>query len=283
MILNVGAIQTRKNIARLVEAFERVDAPWKLVLAGSNGYGAAGILARIQASPARDRISVLGYVPLSELSALYRRASVFAFPSLDEGFGMPVLEAMAAGAAVLTSDRSALPEVAGDAALLVDPAKRGSDGRISARTHPKQRPAQRSCPARHNSGGTIYVGEGSSRNLGRLSRGSRLTILFVDGDLQCAQEAMILRRELDFAGCFEIPRLGLLGQLRVRILFLFAVFVAPVKPDGGFQNQEDIVAGTLDFADRFRDPVGLGKGIVDRVSQFLHEVLQRLFHRVLPL
>jgi glycosyltransferase involved in cell wall biosynthesis len=121
VILNVGAIQTRKNIARLVEAFERVDAPWKLVLAGSNGYGAAGILARIQASPARDRISVLGYVPLSELSALYRRASVFAFPSLDEGFGMPVLEAMAAGAAVLTSDRSALPEVAGDAALLVDP------------------------------------------------------------------------------------------------------------------------------------------------------------------
>jgi glycosyltransferase involved in cell wall biosynthesis len=64
---------------------------------------------------------VLGYVPLSELSALYRRASVFAFPSLDEGFGMPVLEAMAAGVAVLTSDRSALPEVAGDAALLVDP------------------------------------------------------------------------------------------------------------------------------------------------------------------
>ncbi len=121
MILNVGAIQTRKNIARLVEAFERVDAPWRLVLAGSNGYGAAEILARIQASPARDRISVLGYVPLGELSALYRRASVFAFPSLDEGFGMPVLEAMAAGAAVLTSDRSALPEVAGDAALLVDP------------------------------------------------------------------------------------------------------------------------------------------------------------------
>ena len=121
VILNVGAIQTRKNIVRLVEAFETVDAPWRLVLAGSNGYGAAEILARISASRARDRISVLGYVTPEELGALYRRASIFAFPSLDEGFGMPVLEAMAAATPVLTSNCSALPEVAGDAAMLVDP------------------------------------------------------------------------------------------------------------------------------------------------------------------
>jgi glycosyltransferase involved in cell wall biosynthesis len=121
IILNVGAIQTRKNIARLVEAFETVDPAWKLVLAGSNGFGAAGILARIAASPARERISMTGYVSPADLGALYRRASIFAFPSLDEGFGMPVLEAMAAGLPVLTANRSALPEVAGDAALLVDP------------------------------------------------------------------------------------------------------------------------------------------------------------------
>jgi glycosyltransferase involved in cell wall biosynthesis len=121
VILNVGAIQRRKNIARLVEAFETLAPPWQLVLAGSHGYGAREILARIERSPARDRIRVTGYVTPEELAGWYARAAVFAFPSLDEGFGMPVLEAMAAGVPVVTSNRSALPEVAGDAALLVDP------------------------------------------------------------------------------------------------------------------------------------------------------------------
>ncbi|PWU09803.1 MAG: glycosyltransferase family 1 protein [Terriglobia bacterium] len=126
VILNVGAIQKRKNILRLVEAFEAVDSTWKLVLAGSSGYGAAEILDRIAASRARDRIAIRGYVSPPELAEWYSRASIFAFPSLDEGFGMPVLEAMAAGVAVITSNRSALPEVAGDAALLVDPERTGS-------------------------------------------------------------------------------------------------------------------------------------------------------------
>jgi glycosyltransferase involved in cell wall biosynthesis len=126
VILNVGAIQKRKNIARLVEAFEAVDPAWRLVLIGSSGYGAAQIHARIAASPARERISVLGYVTPEELAAWYARAMVFAFPSLDEGFGMPVLEAMTAGTPVLTSTRSALPEVAGDAALLADPEDTGA-------------------------------------------------------------------------------------------------------------------------------------------------------------
>jgi len=121
VILNVGAIQKRKNIARLVEAFETLPQAWQLVLAGSNGYGAEEILARIEKSPARERINVTGYVSPSELSGWYARAAVFAFPSLDEGFGMPVLEAMAAGVPVITSNRSALPEVAGDAAVLVEP------------------------------------------------------------------------------------------------------------------------------------------------------------------
>ena len=91
------------------------------MLAGSNGYGAEEILARIENSPARDRIRVTGYVSAADLAGWYARAAIFAFPSLDEGFGMPVLEAMAAGVPVITSNRSALPEVAGDAALLVDP------------------------------------------------------------------------------------------------------------------------------------------------------------------
>jgi glycosyltransferase involved in cell wall biosynthesis len=121
VILNVGAIQKRKNIAHLVEAFETLPTPWQLVLAGSNGYGAEEILARIENSPARDRIRVTGYVSAPDLAGWYARAAVFAFPSMDEGFGMPVLEAMAAGVPVIASNRSALPEVVGDAAVLVDP------------------------------------------------------------------------------------------------------------------------------------------------------------------
>jgi O-antigen biosynthesis alpha-1,2-mannosyltransferase len=122
IILFVGALQVRKNIERLVEAFERTSADWRLVLAGAaNGYGGPAILDRIEKSPHRARIETIGYVSPADLQALYARASIFAFPSLDEGFGMPVLEAMAHGLPVITSDRSALPEVAGEAALLIDP------------------------------------------------------------------------------------------------------------------------------------------------------------------
>lgn len=121
IILNVGAIQKRKNIARLVEAFETVDLSWKLVIAGAAGYGSEEILGLIERSPAGGRITTTGYVSPQDLAAWYARATIFAFPSLDEGFGMPLLEAMTAGLAIITSNRSALPEVAGDAALLVDP------------------------------------------------------------------------------------------------------------------------------------------------------------------
>jgi len=121
IVLNVGAIQRRKNIVRLVEAFERTPPGWKLVLAGSAGYGAGEIFARIEASPRRRDIEVVGYAARETLERWYARARVFAFPSLDEGFGMPVLEAMAAGLPVLAANRAALPEVCGDAALLVDP------------------------------------------------------------------------------------------------------------------------------------------------------------------
>ena len=122
MILFVGAIQRRKNVARLVQAFERVAPGWILVLAGSMGFGGEEALQIIEGSPRKQDINVLGYVPAPVLEDLYRRASIFAFPSLDEGFGMPVIDAMAHGIPVLTSNVSALPEVAGDAALLVDPA-----------------------------------------------------------------------------------------------------------------------------------------------------------------
>ncbi len=122
MILFLGALQTRKNVARLVQAFERIPFDWRLVLAGAaSGYGAEEILQRIASSPSRRRIEVTGHISNATRDKLFRQARIFAFPSLDEGFGIPILEAMAYGVPVITSNRSAMPEVAGEAAVLVDP------------------------------------------------------------------------------------------------------------------------------------------------------------------
>jgi glycosyltransferase involved in cell wall biosynthesis len=122
IILFVGALQARKNVTRLVEAFETIPEPWRLVLAGApTGYKAQEILDRIQASRLRNRIEVTGYVSREKLNELFARSSIFAFPSLDEGFGIPVLEAMASGVPVMTSNRSALADLGRGAALLVDP------------------------------------------------------------------------------------------------------------------------------------------------------------------
>jgi glycosyltransferase involved in cell wall biosynthesis len=121
-ILHVGAVQARKNLTRLIEVFETAaPAPWRLVLAGGDGFGAEQVRARAAVSPARDRIQFSGWVDDRGLAELYARSSLLAFPSLDEGFGIPVLEAMAWGLPVVASNRSSMPEVCGDAALLVNP------------------------------------------------------------------------------------------------------------------------------------------------------------------
>jgi len=126
LVLFVGAIQRRKNVARLVRAFERMPASWRLALAGAaNGFGAAEELHAVESSPRKGDIDVLGYVTQTELEALYRRARMFAFPSLDEGFGMPVLDAMAATPldekpAVLILRDLALSELAAESLVIVD-------------------------------------------------------------------------------------------------------------------------------------------------------------------
>lgn len=129
IVLFLGALQKRKNLIRLVNAFARMPDDWLLLLAGGSGYGVEEILDAVERSPARSRIQLLGYVSDARRSDLLSRASIFAFPSLDEGFGIPILEAMAHGIPVLTSNRSATAEVAGDAALMVDPA---SDAEIES-------------------------------------------------------------------------------------------------------------------------------------------------------
>jgi glycosyltransferase involved in cell wall biosynthesis len=124
-VLHVGTLEPRKNLERLVTAFLRLhDAgatPHTLVCAGAPGWGAAALHRHLAAHGADARVRLLGRVPDDLLPALYAAADVFAYPSLYEGFGLPVLEAMACGTPVVTADVASLPEVAGDAALYVDP------------------------------------------------------------------------------------------------------------------------------------------------------------------
>lgn len=120
-ILSVGTIQPRKNYVRLIRAFIQLtnQSTHRLVIAGGCGWLYEETLAEAARYPGRVRI--LGFVDDEDLPALYRNAALFVFPSLYEGFGLPVLEAMACGVPTVCSHASSLPEVVGDAALLVDP------------------------------------------------------------------------------------------------------------------------------------------------------------------
>ena len=123
-ILSVGTVQPRKNFGRLVESLARLRAAGHdlhLVIAGGTGWLSAPFHEQLREGGLGDVVHLVGYVADEDLSALYSAATVFAFPSLYEGFGLPVLEAMACGTPVVTSNLSSLPEVAGEAALLVDP------------------------------------------------------------------------------------------------------------------------------------------------------------------
>lgn len=120
-LLYVGAIQPRKNLERLVDVFERLKekekhASLKLVLVGEPAWKAEAVLQRVEKSKNKKDIILTGKVDFEELAAIYQSASVFVFPSLYEGFGIPVLEAMASGVPVLAANNSSLPEVGGDAA-----------------------------------------------------------------------------------------------------------------------------------------------------------------------
>jgi len=124
-ILYVGRIEEKKNIIRLVQAFGEVRAKIKcqLVLIGKSRVGHEEIVKEINKSEYQKDIKELGFVPKEELPAFYASASAFAFPSLYEGFGLPVLEAFAAGVPVLTSKGIGSAEVGGDAVLTVNPTK----------------------------------------------------------------------------------------------------------------------------------------------------------------
>lgn len=121
-ILHVGTIEPRKNLVRLIQAFSRLPQrnDIELVIAGGRGWMYDEIYAAPEKFGVTQSVRFLGFTPDANLPALYSLATLVAYPSLYEGFGLPVLEAMACGAAVVTANNSSIPEVAGNAALMID-------------------------------------------------------------------------------------------------------------------------------------------------------------------
>lgn len=123
--LFLGSLKPIKNVPSLIEAFamflREIKKPYQLVLAGSKYWLDQEIIRRIKKFELSKEVLILGYLPIKDLPAMYSAAFAFVSPSFYEGFGMPILEAMACGTPVVTSDISSMPEVAGNAAILVDP------------------------------------------------------------------------------------------------------------------------------------------------------------------
>lgn len=141
-LLFVGTLEPRKNLQRLVEAIATIHSAPPLVVAGISGWG--------EALPIGDKVRFLGHVPSQDLAPLYKAATVFCYPSVMEGFGLPILEAMSQSTPVVTSRGTSTEEVAGDAAVLVDPLDvadiaRGITTALAARTDLAARGHDRSC------------------------------------------------------------------------------------------------------------------------------------------
>jgi glycosyltransferase involved in cell wall biosynthesis len=120
-VLFVGTLEPRKNVVRLVEAYAKLAERPPLVLVGGKGWFYNEIFGRVEALGLTGEVQFPGFVPAKDLPLWYNAADLFVYPSIYEGFGLPVLEAMACGTAVITSTASSLPEVVGEAGKLVDP------------------------------------------------------------------------------------------------------------------------------------------------------------------
>jgi glycosyltransferase involved in cell wall biosynthesis len=126
-VLYVGKVQARKNILRLIRAFHMLRGergiPHKLVLAGKQTFTSSDVVPLVKQLSLEREVVFTGHVPDDELPVFYSAADALAYPSLYEGFGLPVIEAMACDTPVLTSNTTSLPEIGGEAAVLVDPTR----------------------------------------------------------------------------------------------------------------------------------------------------------------
>jgi glycosyltransferase involved in cell wall biosynthesis len=122
-ILSVCTLEPRKNLTALLEAYAILEnsSRYHLVLVGMSGWKNTALFDLVKNHPAKEGIVITGYIPVEDLAPIYTGAEVFVFPSLYEGFGLPVLEAMQCGCPVISSATSSIPEVAGDACMLIDP------------------------------------------------------------------------------------------------------------------------------------------------------------------
>ena len=122
-ILFVGVIEPRKNIVRLIKAYNQIKGKiqQKLIIVGKKGWLYEDVFKTVDRLSLNQDVNFLGYVPKEDLAFLYTACDLFIYPSLYEGFGLPPLEAMACGAPVISSNTSSLPEVVGDAGILVTP------------------------------------------------------------------------------------------------------------------------------------------------------------------
>ena len=120
-ILSVSTLQPRKNFRRLIQAFAHLDSTYGLVIVGGRGWQYETIFQEVKKQGLIDRVIFPGFVEDADLPWLYNMADLFVYPSLYEGFGLPILEAMACGTPVVASNQSSLPEVVGQAGLLVNP------------------------------------------------------------------------------------------------------------------------------------------------------------------
>ena len=172
-LLYVGTIEPRKNLVFLIKAFEylkkETGCPHQLVLAGGKGWNNEEIYLAAQESPYQKEIVFTGYISQAEKTALYQGASLFVFPSLYEGFGIPPLEAMGAGCPVVCSDAASLPEVVGDAAKLISPTD--MKGLAQAVAEVLFDPAQRAdLIARGRERTAVYTWEKSAKRLHELCK-----------------------------------------------------------------------------------------------------------------
>lgn len=124
-LLFVGTLEPRKNLARLLKAYsilpDNIKEEYSLVIVGGKGWGKENVESIVENLDIKNYVNILGYLSDKELENTYKRASLFVMPSLYEGFGLPLVEAMNAGVPLVTSNISSMPEIAGKAAILVDP------------------------------------------------------------------------------------------------------------------------------------------------------------------